>query len=561
VGRARRSPRLTVKPAVRNLEGTPAAHGAEKTLEVSSADQNPPRSPDTDGRERRGANERRSVAGRVLMAFLATMLAFAVTVSFSVYTQRRAAEDNEELAKGFVPVALRLARLRANQTTLATLLEGTPDDRDPRAMRHVVGPLSSQRQLALADARAAIEVDLVSAGSGETRQLARSFVSDLGAVESMLASDQSSIDELFAALERGDRNAANEVALRVGTVEHDANKKIGALANRVTASMVAVSAEAKRREQRSIGLMIGLAAFTLAVGVGMTVHVSRILRPLGAVTARARAVAQGDRTPKPTPPAEDEIGELAVAFEKMVEAVGVAQSRAVANERLAAIGKMAAHVTHEIRNPLSSISLNIELLEEELASQTITGESRELLVSITREVERLGNLSEEYLRLARIPSPRMDSEDVAALVNDVAKFCRPEIERASCELLVSVPSDLPAVLFDEAQIRQAVLNLLRNAREAMPGGGLIELFVVAEGMSVVVAVSDRGGGIPDAIRDRVFDPFFSTKGEGTGLGLAITRRIVEAHGGTLTCDAREGGGTTFRLALPLASSKSQFSPA
>lgn len=551
-----------MKASSRAVEGQLGAEGGVEKPLVSSPPEQPPRSStDMDARERRGTNERRGVAGRVLMAFLATTLAFAVTVAFSVYTQRRAAEDNEELAKGFVPVALRLARLRANQTTLATLLEGTPDDRDPRAMRQLVGPLSSQRQLTLGDARGAIEIDLVTAGSAETRLLARSFASDLAAVESLLASDQSSIDELFAALERGDRNAANEVALRVGTVEHDADKKIGALANRVTASMVAVSAEAKRREQRSIGLMIGLAAFTLAVGVGMTVHVSRILRPLGAVTARARAVAQGDRTPKPTGPAEDEIGELAVAFEKMVEAVGVAQSRAVANERLAAIGKMAAHVTHEIRNPLSSISLNIELLEEELASQNITGESRELLVSITREVERLGNLSEEYLRLARIPSPRMDSEDVAALVNDVAKFCKPEIERAACELVVSIPPELPAVLFDEAQIRQAVLNLLRNAREAMPGGGRIELGVVAEGMSVVVAVSDRGGGIPDAIRDRVFDPFFSTKGEGTGLGLAITRRIVEAHGGTLTCDAREGGGTTFRLALPLASSKSQFSPA
>ena len=322
-----------------------------------------------------------------------------------------------------------------------------------------------------------------------------------------------------------------------------------------------VSAQAKSRERRSIGLMIGLAAFTLAVGVGMSVHVGRILRPLGAVTARARAVAQGDRTPKPTAPAEDEIGELAVAFEKMVEAVGVAQSRAVASERLAAIGKMAAHVTHEIRNPLSSISLNIELLEEELASQNVTGEGRELLASITREVERLRNLSEEYLRLARIPSPRMDSEDVAPLLADLAKFSRPELERAGCELVVRLQNDLPPVLFDEAQIRQAVLNLLRNAREAMPAGGAVELGATAEGMSVIVSVSDRGGGIPDDIRDRVFDPFFSTKGEGTGLGLAITRRIVEAHGGSLTCDARDGGGTTFLLALPLASSKSQFSPA
>lgn len=509
----------------------------------------------------RDSGEKRGVARRVLLAFLATTLAFAVTVAFSMYTQQRAANDNEELAKGFVPVALRLAKLRATQSTLATLLEGTPDDRDPSSMRFLVRPLASARQVTFADARGAIEGDLVAVGSEETRRLARSFAEDLEAVETLLAGDRVAIDELFAALDRGDQNAANEAAIRVGAVEHDADKKIGALANRVAASMAAVSADAKRRERRSIALMIGLAAFTLAVGVGMSVHVSRILRPLGAVTARARAVAQGDRTPKPTGPAVDEIGELAVAFEKMVEAVGVAQSRAVSNERLAAIGKMAAHVTHEIRNPLSSISLNIELLDEELANQKITGESRELLTSITREVERLGNLSEEYLRLARIPSPRMDSEDIAALVQDVAKFCRPEIERAGCHLSIEVPSDLPQVLFDEAQIRQAVLNLLRNAREAMPGGGGVELSVVAEGLSVVVSVSDRGGGIPEEIRDRVFDPFFSTKGEGTGLGLAITRRIVEAHGGTLVCEARPGGGTTFRLSLPVASSKSQFSPA
>ena len=91
--------------------------------------------------------------------------------------------------------------------------------------------------------------------------------------------------------------------------------------------------------------------------------------------------------------------------------------------------------------------------------------------------------------------------------------------------------DLPPALFDEAQLRQALLNLLRNAREAMPGGGPIEVRVAAEGMSVVIDVDDRGGGIPEQIRARVFDPFFSTKGEGTGLGLAITRHIVEAHGG------------------------------
>ena len=103
---------------------------------------------------------------------------------------------------------------------------------------------------------------------------------------------------------------------------------------------------------------------------------------------------------------DDEIGQLATAFERMVAAVGRAQSRAVANERLAAIGKMAAHVTHEIRNPLSSIGLNIELLEEEMAASKVSVEAKSLLTAITREVQRLEHLSEEYLRVARLPQPR-----------------------------------------------------------------------------------------------------------------------------------------------------------
>ena len=93
---------------------------------------------------------------------------------------------------------------------------------------------------------------------------------------------------------------------------------------------------------------------------------------------------------------------------------------------------------------------------------------------------------------------------------------------------------------------------MRNAREAMPDGGCIDISLHADGMSVVVGVDDRGAGIPEDVRSRIFDPFFSTKGEGTGLGLAITRQIVEAHGGSIACEAREGGGTSFRIMLPIA---------
>jgi signal transduction histidine kinase len=146
----------------------------------------------------------------------------------------------------------------------------------------------------------------------------------------------------------------------------------------------------------------------------------------------------------------------------------------------------------------------------------------------------------------------MESDDLGAKVEEIVAFARPEIERAGLKVNLEVAEDLPPAYFDEGQIRQALLNVLRNAREAMPDGGAIEVTVKADGMSVVASVDDRGTGIPEDVRSRIFDPFFSTKGEGTGLGLAITRQIVEAHGGSIACEPREGGGTSFRLLLPIA---------
>jgi signal transduction histidine kinase len=175
---------------------------------------------------------------------------------------------------------------------------------------------------------------------------------------------------------------------------------------------------------------------------------------------------------------------------------------------------------------------------------------------VRREIARLEQVSEEYLRVARLPQPRMEAEDVAAVVRDVVDLTRREIEAGGGSIALHIAADLPPALFDEAQIRQTMLNLVRNAREAMPQGGPIEVSVAAEGLGIVIHVDDRGGGIPEEIRPRVFDPFFSTKGEGTGLGLAITRHIVEGHGGTVSCEPRAGGGTRFRVALPIAPSKS-----
>ena len=512
-----------------------------------------------------GPPPRSAIATRVLASFGVTVLAFAITVGWSVVAQRRTAQDSEELARGYVPVALKLGQLRATQATVATLVDGIPDERNPLSTRLVIETLTSVRRAKFTETRAAAADGLASVGDETARDLSTSLVREIDATSSSLADDSAAFDRLFASIDAQDKDSVNRTLVSLGAEEHDGDRRLRALADRLAGSMDELSARSRARERSALLALIALAVLTLSVGVAVSIHTRRLLAPLARVTERAKAVARGDLTPRDVIASDDEIGQLATAFERMVAGVARAQSRAVANERLAAIGKMAAHVTHEIRNPLSSIGLNIELLEEEMAQLgngggSVPSEARALLGAITREVERLEHLSEEYLRVARLPSPRMEADDVAATVRDIVAFARPEMERAGCTVAVHVEDPVPPALFDESQIRQALLNLLRNAREAMTDGGAIDVRVAAEGMSVVIDVEDRGGGIPEDIRTRVFDPFFSTKGEGTGLGLAITRQIIEAHGGGITCESREGGGTRFRLALPIAPSRALRTP-
>jgi signal transduction histidine kinase len=235
----------------------------------------------------------------------------------------------------------------------------------------------------------------------------------------------------------------------------------------------------------------------------------------------------------------------------MVSAIARANEQLLATERLATIGKMAAHVTHEIRNPLSSIGLNVELLEEELGSDE--SEGRQLVKAIKNEVERLTQLSEQYLSVARHQPPRLEEEDLGEVVSEASDFMRRDLERHGVETRIDISPDLPSVRVDEAQLKQALFNLLRNAREAMAEGGIVQVSVEGSDDGVDIVVDDEGAGMDEGTRAKLFEPFFTTKGHGTGLGLAITRQIVEAHGGRIACESRPERGTRFRIHLPLES--------
>ncbi|HEX4339835.1 MAG TPA: ATP-binding protein [Polyangiaceae bacterium] len=490
---------------------------------------------------------RRTVAARVLLSYALVTLAFSVVVGWSVVAMRNAAREAVLMRSGYLPLALALRDAVASQDVWNTQLNHVTTAKNPADQRDWFDiALRGGRPQTFRTLRAAMHQAF---GSDEAR--VRGKGADLSReatrIEDFLEGDRELVPRLFEALNSRNEERAESLREQLVTRGSEAKRRLSELERTVQHLVDSLISEARQRERLAMELLASLAAFTLIVGVLMALYARRVLAPLGAVTERARAVAAGDLAPHPVVASDDEIGVLAVTFENMVAAIARANAELLAAERLATIGKMAAHVTHEIRNPLSSLALNVELLEEELSDGL---EARTLLRAVKTEVDRLTSLSERYLSVARRRPISVEKEDIAQVCRDALDFMKADLSRHGIKLELDVDDDLPSVSVDEGQIRQALYNLVRNAREAMPSGGRIVLSTRPLGDGVVITVDDEGGGIDEETRERLFEPFFTTKGHGTGLGLVITREIVEAHGGKIRCEPRPGGGTRFAIELP-----------
>ncbi len=282
---------------------------------------------------------------------------------------------------------------------------------------------------------------------------------------------------------------------------------------------------------------------------------------LGYISQRERAArARAERL-------NEELQENQARLERAYQELQAAQERLLRSERLATIGRMSAKVSHEVRNPLSAISLNAELLEDELQAlpEDRRGEATSLVAAIRSQVDVLSGVTEDYLRFARLPTPKREMTDLTPVIQDLGEFVRGELQKRGVHLALVIPEQLAPLSLDPGQIRQALLNLIRNAAEAMPNGGTIT--IRAKEMAnfecrisnvefhntqsaIVIEVEDSGVGIPVEHLERIFEPFFTTKDDGTGLGLAIARQIAADHGGSLSCESAPGSGTVFRLILP-----------
>jgi signal transduction histidine kinase len=218
------------------------------------------------------------------------------------------------------------------------------------------------------------------------------------------------------------------------------------------------------------------------------------------------------------------------------------------------IAILAGRLAHEIKNPLSTITLNVELLAEDFQQAQSPRERRALerIARVQRECQRLQNLLNDFLSFARANPVRMEACDLNGLVEELLDFYRPQAQAASVEVVRLLDPNLPAVRIDREQIRAALLNLILNAQQAMPQGGRLEVRTRRAGSSVLLDLIDTGVGMDEKTLAQVFDTFFSTKRGGSGLGLPTARKIVEAHGGRIAVQSEVGKGTQFTIELAAA---------
>ena len=312
-------------------------------------------------------------------------------------------------------------------------------------------------------------------------------------------------------------------------------------------------------EVRAVAGRYVLIALVLMLGnsVLTAIYVESLIRPLLALHQVMTRAGKGDLSVRAAVRRRDEIGELAEAFNRMMEELRearenekVRQSQLAHMEKMAAIGTLAAGVAHEVNNPLGGILTCIENLRADPGDREMLERYLGLIEDGLRRIERtVANL----LGFSRQRPPRPEPTSINHNLRHVVELADYQLRREGIEVRFELDESDPLAMADHFQMEQLFLNLVLNAIQAMPGGGVLTLSTEVRDGRIVASVADTGVGIPPEIRDRIFDPFFTTRevGKGTGLGLAVSYSIASAHGGSIEVESEVGKGSVFRVILPL----------
>lgn len=230
-----------------------------------------------------------------------------------------------------------------------------------------------------------------------------------------------------------------------------------------------------------------------------------------------------------------------------------AQRRAQQNERLAELGTLTGGLAHELKNPLSTMQLNLQLLLEDIRpDDPLYGRFANRIGTVGKEASRLKEILEDFLRYAGKMELQRQSVDLGEVMAELVDFLAPQAQLQRVQIRLNRLSTPVTAQVDPRLIKQAILNLMLNGMQAMgEAGGELIISVSSQGESGVIDVTDTGRGMSQEVRDRIFQAYYSLRKGGTGLGLAMARRIIAEHGGTITVISEEGKGSNFRVSLPL----------
>ncbi|MFC1716382.1 ATP-binding protein [Candidatus Poribacteria bacterium] len=305
---------------------------------------------------------------------------------------------------------------------------------------------------------------------------------------------------------------------------------------------------AKRRFRMIIGL-VAISGVLLVAIVGSIIARS-ITAPVKQLVEVTEQIAGGNLEAGATVRTSDEIGALASSINEMTRELKTSRDKLVQSEKLAAVGQLAAGIAHEIRNPLTSVKMIVQLLRGRFQEDEAGLES---VQAILDEIDRLEIIINGLLDFARPMELALKPTNVADVMNDVLRFMEADMRHRKIELINRVDETLPEVMLDADRMKQVFMNVILNAMQAMPEGGElnIDYHYDAESRSIQMSISDTGLGMSQEVLDHAFDPFFSTKSGGAGLGLANVRKIMEQHGGDIRIETAEGQGTKVAVDLRL----------
>jgi two-component system, NtrC family, sensor kinase len=501
---------------------------------------------------------RLSISAKIFVGFLIVLATFSGVAVYNNFTMRRLGDELRLVSRGYLDLRLGTSEMQTGQSKLLQVMD--EQQTRPDGLKHVPRIVKSAIDYERRN-RLKTQIPRAIADVGTLHALLNQLRGRLERLELDVRADEELFDEVYGPLgdeapPRRDQDLARIAAAgeQLMKKEQAIQHNLSRLSTELTLRAQQSGLRLEQEENRAGWLLLLLVVFALTVGVVMMVLATFTLRPLRRLAERAKQVARGDYKQRVDASAPDEIGALGREFNAMAAALDEREQQLIRSERLAAVGQIAAQITHEVRNPLSSIGLNAELLEEEVRALggPQAAEAQAIARAIVKEVDRLTEITEEYLRFARLPRLKLEREDLRAIVSSLASFMKSELDGRGIELELLLPP-LPQVDADEHQLRQALLNLMRNAAEAMTGGGRLTVSARPPQGSerfVELRIADTGQGIAREHLAKIFDPFFSTKDGGTGLGLALTQQIVVEHGGSIAVESEPGRGTAFTVRLP-----------